>query len=62
MSFNTAISALMVLTNHLAALPGPPPRAAVAPLALMLAPFAPHLAEECWARRDAGPGPVGDVG
>jgi len=48
MSFNTAIAALMVLTNHLAALEAPP-RAAVEKLVLMVSPFAPHLGEECWS-------------
>jgi leucyl-tRNA synthetase len=48
MAFNTAISALMVLSSALAAASPPPPRAAVEALVLMLAPFAPHVAEECW--------------
>jgi leucyl-tRNA synthetase len=47
--FNTAISQMMILTNHLTALASPP-RAALAPLLLCLAPFAPHLAEELWAQ------------
>src|SRR5688572_20742584 len=47
--FNTAVSAMMILTNHLATL-DKPPRVAVEKLALCLAPFAPHLAEELWAR------------
>ena len=46
MSFNTAISALMVLSNHLASLPEPPSKDTVMRLAVMLSPFAPHLAEE----------------
>jgi len=49
MSFNTAISALMQLTNHLMALEAVPREAAVA-LALLVSPFAPHLGEELWAR------------
>jgi leucyl-tRNA synthetase len=49
MSFNTAISALMILLNEL--LPTRPrPRAAVETFVLLLSPFAPHLAEELWAR------------
>jgi leucyl-tRNA synthetase len=48
MAFNTAISALMVLSSALAAATPAPPRAAVEALVLMLAPFAPHVAEECW--------------
>ena len=45
--FNTAISAMMILTNRLTALDAPP-REAVEKLVLMLSPFAPHLAEELW--------------
>jgi len=49
LQFNTAISALMVLTNELVPLEKRP-RAAVEPLILLLAPFAPHIAEELWSR------------
>ena len=45
--FNTAVSAMMILTNHLAGLESPP-RAAVERLVSILAPFAPHLSEELW--------------
>ncbi len=48
MSFNTAISAMMVLTNHLTSLKDRVPREAVEKLVLMASPFAPHLGEECW--------------
>eukprot|EP00979_Chaetoceros_neogracilis_P010353 scaffold2455_cov212-Chaetoceros_neogracile.AAC.7 len=48
MSFNTAISAMMVLTNHLQSLKDEVPREAVEKLALMVSPIAPHLGEECW--------------
>jgi leucyl-tRNA synthetase len=49
MRFNTAISALMELTN--AAYKWPQmPRAAAETLVLLLAPLAPHLAEELWQR------------
>lgn len=48
MAFNTAISALMVLTNHLNSL-DQVPREAAEKLALMVSPFAPHLGEECWS-------------
>ncbi len=44
---NTAVSAMMMLTNHLASLPKPP-REALEALVLILSPFAPHLAEELW--------------
>lgn len=49
MAFNTAISALMVLTNHLQSLKENVPREAAEKLALMVSPFAPHLGEECWS-------------
>ena len=49
MSFNTAISAMMVLTNHLNTLKDKVPREAAEKLALMVSPFAPHLGEECWS-------------
>ena len=45
--FNTAISALMVCLNDLAKL-NAIPRSAAETFTLMLAPFAPHLAEELW--------------
>ena len=48
MSFNTAISSLMVLTNHLVSLKDRVPFEAAENLALMVSPFAPHLGEECW--------------
>ena len=47
LSFNTAISAMMVLVNHLGSLEAPPLEAMRA-LALLLSPFAPHLGEELW--------------
>jgi leucyl-tRNA synthetase len=47
LQFNTAISALMVLTNELVPLEKRP-RTAVETLVLLLAPFAPHIAEELW--------------
>eukprot|EP00578_Thalassiosira_sp_NH16_P017467 CAMPEP_0181114688 /NCGR_PEP_ID=MMETSP1071-20121207/21032_1 /TAXON_ID=35127 /ORGANISM="Thalassiosira sp., Strain NH16" /LENGTH=928 /DNA_ID=CAMNT_0023198845 /DNA_START=139 /DNA_END=2925 /DNA_ORIENTATION=- len=49
MSFNTAISAMMVLTNHLTSLKDRVPREAAEKLSLMVSPFAPHLGEECWS-------------
>jgi leucyl-tRNA synthetase len=50
--FNTAIAKLIELNNHLTKLGGCP--AAIADqLVLMLAPLAPHMAEELWAQ--AGP-------
>jgi leucyl-tRNA synthetase len=49
LSFNTAISAMMVLTNHLNGLEAVP-RDAAEKLALILSPFAPHIAEELWSQ------------
>ena len=52
MRFNTAVSAMMIFTRHLAerAEQGGAPREAVAALVLLLSPFAPHLGEELWKR------------
>jgi leucyl-tRNA synthetase len=49
LKFNTAISALMVLVNDLTKEPARP-RAILEPFLLLLAPFAPHLAEELWSQ------------
>ncbi len=49
MRFNTAVSAMMILANHLHGLDAPP-REAMEKLVLCLSPFAPHLAEELWER------------
>ncbi len=47
--FNTAISAMMIFVNHIAKLTVIP-KEAVEKLVLILAPFAPHIAEELWER------------
>ena len=47
--FNTAVAKLIEYSNHLTKT-GCTARAAVEPLVLMLAPLAPHIAEELWAR------------
>ncbi|MCK0516296.1 leucine--tRNA ligase [Williamsia sp. DF01-3] len=48
---NTAVAKLIELTNHLTKqYPKGAPREAVSPLVLMLAPVAPHIAEELWGR------------
>jgi leucyl-tRNA synthetase len=47
LSFNTAISAMMILVNE-AYRAGSKSRRWLRPLAQLLAPFAPHLAEEAW--------------
>jgi len=48
--FNTAISAMMILTRKMAE-QEPPSRSGVKTLILLLSPFAPHLAEELWQRQ-----------
>ncbi|MGH3098853.1 MAG: leucine--tRNA ligase [Streptosporangiales bacterium] len=50
MRFNTAIAKLTELNNHLTQLGVSTPRKAAEPLVLMLAPLAPHMAEELWER------------
>jgi leucyl-tRNA synthetase len=51
--FNIAIARITELTNHLTSVYGadtPVPRSVVEPLVLLVAPLAPHVAEELWAR------------
>jgi len=50
MSFNTAISAMMVLANHMNGVEGGVKKESVEKLAIMLCPFAPHIAEEMWEK------------
>jgi leucyl-tRNA synthetase len=45
--FNTAISAMMIFVNHLAKL-NDKPKSVIEKFILVLAPFAPHFAEELW--------------
>ncbi|HXV67929.1 MAG TPA: leucine--tRNA ligase [Nitrospira sp.] len=52
--FNTAISQMMVFTNELTKAEQRP-RAVLEPFVLLLAPFAPHLAEELWGILGRGP-------
>ena len=47
--FNTAISAMMILVNHLGRL-SVCPKSAADSLVRILSPFAPHIAEELWQR------------
>ena len=47
MRFNTAIAAMMELTNHLTPLEARP-KSVLNTFVLLLAPFAPHIAEELW--------------
>lgn len=49
MAFNTAISAIMIYSNTLQSIKGPIPKKAYENLILLLSPFAPHVAEECWS-------------
>jgi leucyl-tRNA synthetase len=48
MSFNTAISQMMIFINEFSGLGKPLPREAAEKYVLLLAPFAPHLCEELW--------------
>lgn len=52
--FNTAISQMMIFTNELTKV-SRRPRAVLEPFVLLLAPFAPHLAEELWERLGHAP-------
>jgi leucyl-tRNA synthetase len=61
LSYNTAIAAMMEYLNVVRAGGRTPERAAVEPLVLLIAPFAPHLAEELWERQ-GGEGSVFDGG
>lgn len=47
--FHIAIAKLTELNNHLTKAAKPVPRSVAEPLVLMLAPLAPHIAEEMWA-------------
>jgi leucyl-tRNA synthetase len=47
--FNTAISAMMILVNHLSKLEVIP-QIVIEKLVLVLSPFAPHISEELWER------------
>jgi leucyl-tRNA synthetase len=51
--FNIAIARITELTNHLTSVYGadtPVPRSVAEPLVLLLAPLAPHIADEMWTR------------
>ncbi len=56
-SFNTAVAAMMELSNALQHASGPSREEGLATLILLVAPFAPHFSEELWHRR----GGVGSV-
>ncbi|WP_405810134.1 leucine--tRNA ligase [Streptomyces sp. NBC_01520] len=50
MRFNTAIAKVTELNNHLTKAGGPLPRSVAEQLVLLVAPLAPHVAEELWRR------------
>ena len=54
LGYNTAIAALMECLNAIRAGGRTAARAEVEPLVVMVAPFAPHLAEELWERLGNG--------
>ncbi len=53
LSFNTAISQMMIFVNHFTGL-NPRPLSALRTLLVLLNPFAPHLTEELWERLGSG--------
>ena len=48
-AFNTVVSALMIAVNELSSASDNLGQNALQPLAILLSPYAPHLAEELWA-------------
>ncbi|WP_369379048.1 leucine--tRNA ligase [Streptomyces sp. cg36] len=50
MRFNTAIAKITELNNHLTKAGGALPRTVAEPLVLLVAPLAPHIAEELWCK------------
>jgi leucyl-tRNA synthetase len=50
MRFNTAIAKITELNNHLTKTGGPISRSVAEPLVLLIAPLAPHIAEELWRK------------
>ena len=54
LEFNTAIAQMMIFMNEAAGLPAMP-RSLWEPFVLLLAPYAPHLAEELWAKLGHAP-------
>jgi leucyl-tRNA synthetase len=50
MRFNTAIAKVTELNNHLTKTGNPVPRSVAEPLVLLIAPLAPHIAEELWRK------------
>jgi leucyl-tRNA synthetase len=60
LSYNTAVAAMMEYLNVVRAGGRTPERAAVEPLVRLVAPFAPHMAEELWERM-GGEGSIFDA-
>jgi leucyl-tRNA synthetase len=60
LSYNTAVAAMMEYLNVVRADRRTPERAAVEPLVRLVAPFAPHVAEELW-ERTGGEGSIFDA-
>ncbi|MBP5536666.1 MAG: leucine--tRNA ligase [Bacteroidales bacterium] len=58
-SFNTAVSNFMICTNDLLAL-NCAKREVVGPIVILMAPFAPHIAEELWHKLNPGASSVFD--
>jgi leucyl-tRNA synthetase len=54
LSFNTAIAEMMKFVNHMTGLEARP-RSVLEPFVLLLAPYAPHIAEELWSVLGHGP-------
>ncbi|MDX6229720.1 MAG: leucyl-tRNA synthetase [Frankiales bacterium] len=54
LKFNTSVAKLIELTNAVTKAGGPAPRVVVEAVVLMLAPLAPHTAEELWSRLGHG--------
>ena len=54
-AFNTVVSAMMIAVNDLSALKEPLGADALQPMAVLLSPYAPHLAEELWSIAGGAP-------
>ena len=59
MRFNTAIAKVTELNNHLTKVGGPVSRPVAESLVLLVAPLAPHIAEELWRRLGLDPAALG---
>ena len=59
-SFNTSVSAFMICVNELGGLKCNK-RTILEPLAILLSPFAPHIAEELWSKLQPSAGSISEV-